>query len=115
MWLLVSMALSSTIVVLSLLHGNAWIVRTTPRPLQKLLHVVFYAALAASLLMAQSSFHVDPRFAPLLVGLGAIGLGAMLQWLQAFQLGRFARISDLALDASGVIVGVAIWLVICHE
>ena len=115
MWLVISLALSATIVVLSLLHGSAWIVRTTPRPLQKLLHVAFYAALMASVLMAQSSFHGDPRFTPLLVGIGAIGLGAMLQWLQGFQPGRFARISDVALDTLGVIVGVALWLLTTHE
>ena len=111
MWIAASLILTATIVVLSLLRGSAWIVRTMPRALQKLVHVVFYAALAASLLMALSSVHLDRRIAVPIVGIGAIALGSTLEWLQAFRPGRFARISDIARDTAGVILGVAIWLV----
>jgi VanZ family protein len=110
MWLAVSLILAATIAVLSLLRGSAWIVRVTPSPLQRVLHVLFYAALVACLLLAQSSFYVDPRVAVPVVGVGALAFGATLERLQGYRPGRFARVSDFMRDGAGVILGVAIWL-----
>jgi VanZ family protein len=111
MWLVVSLTLTATILVLTLLRGDVWIVRATPRPLQKLLHFLFYAGLAISLLATQSSYGLNQRIAVLLTVALAIGFGATLEWLQTLRPGRTARVADIARDAAGVILGVAIWLV----
>lgn len=110
MWPAISLVLAITISVLSLLHGSTWIVRVTPSPIQKVLHVGFYAALVGCLLMAQSSLDVHPWFGVPLVGFGALALGATLQRLQAYRPGRFARVTDFMRDGTGVILGVAVWL-----
>ncbi len=107
----ISVTLTVAIAVLSLLRGEAWIVRITPRPLQKLLHIGFYAALAISLLTTQSSVGMELRIALPLILIGSIAFAALVQALQTFRPGRFARISDVALDAGGVVLGAAIWWV----
>jgi len=86
-------------------------VRSAPMPLQKLLHVAFYAALVVSLLMTRACVGCDPRISIPLVAIGALGLGALLEWLQARRPGRFARIADVALDGIGVILGIVVWWV----
>ena len=108
---LVSLILMATITLLSLLRGDAWVVRVTPRPIQKALHIVFYAALAFGVLSAQVVFDLPQRISIPLTVFSVLAFSAVLEWLQSFRPGRFPRAADVALDAIGVILGVAICLI----
>jgi len=109
-WVACSLTLMVTIVALSLLPGDAWIVRVTPQPVQKMLHVAFYAVLAFVLVSAAVEFDMTRRTAIPLIVVGAIALGAVLEWLQSFRPRRFRRMADVIRDAVGVTLGIAIWL-----
>src|SRR5512147_1985625 len=108
MWLAISLGLVALIALLSLLGSEAWIVRVTPSPLQKLLHVVFYAALTISLLNSRPSVDVDPFWLGM-CGIGATALGGAIEWMQSFRPGRRGRLSDVSRNVVGVIAGEWLW------
>jgi len=113
----VTLVFAGLIVALSVTPGIArpgdnafvWIVVNTPEPLQKLMHVAVYAALA--LLWMWTLESVESRTLRIaLAFLATIGLGAALEWYQTQVPGRFGSLFDVALNALGAIVGLAMAL-----
>jgi len=113
----VTLVFAGLIVALSVTPGIArpgdnafvWIVVNTPEPLQKLMHVAVYAALA--LLWIWTLESVESRTLRVaLAFLATIGLGAALEWYQTQVPGRFGSLFDVALNALGAIVGLALAL-----
>ena len=113
----VTLVFAGLIVALSVTPGIArpgdnafvWIVVNTPAPLQKLMHVAVYAALA--LLWMWTLESVESRTLRIaLAFLATIGLGAALEWYQTQVPGRFGSLFDVALNALGAIVGLAMAL-----
>ncbi len=88
-----------------------WIVVNTPGPLQKFMHVAAYAALAMLWMWTLES--VDSRIVRIAVTIIAtIGFGTVLEWLQIRVPGRFGTIFDVALNALGALVGLALALLL---
>ena len=81
-----------------------WLVVNTSTWVQKTLHVVVYALLAALLVWALDD--VESRRVRLLLALvSAVGLGAALEWYQLRVPGRFGNVTDVLLNAAGAILG----------
>jgi VanZ family protein len=107
------------VVILSVTPGRAqpgdsifvWLVVNTPTPLQKLMHVAIYAALA--LLLMWSLEAIESRTARIaLTFLLTVSIGAVLEWYQTFVPGRFGTIIDALLNAIGAVAGLLIGLLI---
>ena len=81
-----------------------WLVTNTSASVQKMLHVVVYALLAALLVWALDD--IDSRRMRLLFAfVAAVGLGAALEWYQLRVPGRFGNIGDALLNAAGAVLG----------
>ena len=107
------------VVVLSVTPGKSqtgdsifvWLVANTPTPVQKLMHVVIYAALVG--LWAWTLEAIESRFIRFLLAfLIAISLGSALEWYQTRVPGRFGTLVDALLNALGAIAGLLAALVI---
>jgi len=117
-WLL-TILFVGLVVILSVTPGRAqpgdsifvWLVVNTPTPLQKLMHVAIYAALA--LLVMWSLEAVESRTARIaLTFVLTVSLGAVLEWYQTLVPGRFGTIIDALLNAIGAVAGLLIGLLI---
>ena len=117
-WLITIMFVG-LVVILSVTPGRAqpgdsifvWLVVNTPTPLQKLMHVAIYAALA--LLVMWSLEAVESRTARIaLTFVLTVSLGAVLEWYQTLVPGRFGTIIDALLNAIGAVAGLLIGLLI---
>ena len=107
------------VVILSITPGKSqpgdsmfvWLVVHTPTPVQKLMHLVIYAALVV--LWAWTLEAIESRAVRLLLAfLIAIGLGSMLEWYQTKIPGRFGTIVDALLNAFGAVAGLLAALVL---
>ena len=117
-WLL-TILFVGLVVILSVTPGRAqpgdsifvWLVVNTPTPLQKLMHIAIYAALA--LLLMWSLEAVESRTARIaLTFVLTVSLGAVLEWYQTLVPGRFGTIIDALLNAIGAVAGLLIGLLI---
>lgn len=106
------LALIAAIVVLSVTPGDArpednafnWLVVTTPVPVQKLMHFVVYAGLAA--IWAWTLEGVGSRW--MRVGIAfalSVALGIALEWYQTRVPGRFGALTDVLLNTAGALAG----------
>jgi VanZ family protein len=101
------------LLVLSLTPGHAqpgdtgfsWLIQATPKLLQKSMHVVCYAGLAALCMWTlqphvrhKASLYALSLLIPLVYGGG-------LEWGQTAVPGRFANIMDLLLNGLGALIG----------
>lgn len=110
-WLLTA-AFVALIVVLSVTPDRSrpgdtvfhWLVTNTATWLQKVLHVLVYAALAALLVWALDSVE-SRRLRMMLALVAAVALGATLEWYQLRVPGRFGNIGDVLLNAGGAVIG----------
>ena len=81
-----------------------WLVTNTSTWLQKIFHVVAYAALAGMIFWAAE--HIPSRRVRVAIALsGAIALGAALEWYQLRVPGRFGNLTDILLNSAGAILG----------
>lgn len=88
-----------------------WIIVRTPDLVQKIMHVAVYAALA--LLWMWTLESVESRVVRIALTLIAtIGLGAVLEWHQTRVPGRFGTLFDVALNALGALLGLAMALLL---
>jgi VanZ family protein len=105
-----SLALLATAVVvgLSMLPGSAVIIRVVPKRVQKAMHVVAYAILAALWSGTFLFLGLEPlRRCALAAGLAG-SMGALLEYIQRYRPGRYSSWSDVARNALGAVVGAAI-------
>ena len=109
----ITLAFAGIVVILSITPGIerpgdtifGWLIVNTATPLQKALHVVVYAALAALWMWTLAS--VESRVARIALTLVlTVGLGATLEWHQTQVPGRFGTLADVVLNAVGAIAGV---------
>jgi len=107
------------VVILSITPGKSqpgdsmfvWLVVHTPTPVQKLMHLVIYAALVV--LWAWTLEAIESRAVRLLLAfLIAISLGSVLEWYQTKIPGRFGTIVDALLNAFGAVAGLLAALVL---
>ena len=88
-----------------------WIIVRTPGLVQNIMHVAVYAALA--LLWMWTLESVESRIVLIALTLIAtIGLGAVLEWHQTRVPGRFGTLFDVALNALGALLGLAMALLL---
>jgi hypothetical protein len=88
-----------------------WMVAKTPTLVQKAMHVVTYAMLAV--LWVWTLDAIQSRTQRMLFAvIIAISFGAALESYQTRVPGRFGTIYDVALNASGALIGVAIALLL---
>ncbi len=81
-----------------------WIVVNAPQPLQKLMHVAVYSALA--LLWMWTLESIESRSLRIaLVILATVGFGIVLEWYQTQVPGRFGTIIDVLLNVVGTLIG----------
>lgn len=115
---LITLVFIGIIIVLSVtpdrgLPGDSifsWLVVNTAPPIQKLLHVVCYAMIAA--LWAWTLDAVEPRPLRLAIALTlTIGLGAVLEWYQTQIPGRFGTLADVMLNSIGALAGLIVAIV----
>ena len=109
---LITLAFVALIVVLSVTPGKSqygdtafvWLVEHTPKLVQKLMHLVCYAAMTA--MFAWSLETIKSLTARLLLSLIlALALGAALEWYQTKIPGRFGTILDVVLNTIGALLG----------
>lgn len=108
-----TLSLMALLAAVSMVPGQArpgdsafvWMVAKTPTLLQKTMHVFAYAALA--LLWIWTLDAIQSRTQRVIVAiLIAVSFGAALEWYQTRVPGRFGTLYDVALNASGVLLGV---------
>lgn len=82
-----------------------WAIAKTPTLLQKTLHVFVYALLV--LLWVWTLEAIESKWLRIVVAVGvAVSFGAALEWYQTRVPGRFGTLFDVALNASGALLGV---------
>lgn len=115
--LIITLIFMGLVLAASIVPGQArpgdsifvWLVAATPTPVQKILHVVVYAAL--TLLWVWTLQLLQSKPLRLLIALGvAIAFGAAMEWYQTRVPGRFGTLADVALNAIGAIVGLLLAL-----
>ena len=112
---LITIAFVVVIVLLSVTPGReqagdtvfGWLVANTATPVQKTLHVVVYATLAALWMWTLADLE-SKLLRIALALLLSIGLGAALEWYQTQVPGRFGTLADVLLNAVGAIAGVVL-------
>jgi hypothetical protein len=117
-WLIV-LAFVAMIIASSIAPGRAqpddtvfsWLVVNTAAPVQKVLHVVMYAALVVLWMWALEATGSRMPRALLSVTL-AIGLGAVLEWCQLSVPGRFGSFADVLLNSAGAIAGLLLAMIL---
>jgi hypothetical protein len=88
-----------------------WVIVRTPTLIQKIMHVATYAALALSWMWTLAS--IESRLLRIaLTIIATIGLGAILEWQQTRVPGRFGTVFDVALNAIGALIGLALALLL---
>lgn len=88
-----------------------WVIVRTPTLIQKIMHVATYAALALSWMWTLAS--IESRLLRIaLTIIATIGLGAILEWQQTRIPGRFGTVFDVALNAIGALIGLALALLL---
>ena len=88
-----------------------WVIVRTPTLIQKIMHVTTYAALAMSWMWTLDS--IESRTVRIaLTIIATIGLGAILEWHQTRVPGRFGTVFDVALNALGATIGLALALLL---
>jgi len=88
-----------------------WLVANTPTPLQKIMHVVIYAALVV--LWAWTLEAIASRNLRLFLAfVMAVSIGSALEWYQTQVPGRFGTLVDALLNVVGAIVGLVVALLI---
>jgi VanZ family protein len=95
------------ILLVSVLPGDARIVRAVPRQLQKALHLLAYAALAALWSTALAPTGLGPLARGGVAAGLATALGALIEYVQRFRPGRYGTWADVALNAGGALLGAA--------
>ncbi len=112
-----TLAVLLLIVAVSTVPGHArpgdsafvWLVAATPTPLQKILHVIAYAALAMLWMWTLGGIQSSPiRVATALAITIATGVG--LEWYQTTVPGRYGTLTDIILNAGGAVSGVILAL-----
>lgn len=112
---IVTLAYVGVIIALSIAPGIekpgdsvfSWLVVNTATPLQKIMHVAVYAALAAVWMWTLAP--VESRATRIALTLAAtLGLGAILEWHQTTVPGRFGTVTDVLLNLVGAIIGLLI-------
>ena len=110
--LLLTLLTVAVVVVISTIPGTgspgdstfSWLLASTPRQVQKLLHVVFYAMLTFLCIWTLEGIRSTAwRFALALIMI--VGLGIALEWSQTRIPGRFGSAMDVVLNTGGAIVG----------
>jgi hypothetical protein len=109
---LIVLVFIAIIVALSITPGRAqpgdtvfsWLYVNTAAPVQKVLHLVIYAALVMLWMWALEAVGSRSLRAVLSVTL-AIGLGAVLEWYQLSVPGRFGTLTDVLLNSAGAFIG----------
>ena len=114
---IITLILAAIVVTLSISPGVArsgdnifvWIIVRTPTLIQKIMHVATYATLAMSWMWALES--IESRTVRIsLTIIVTVGLGTVLEWYQTRVPGRFGTVFDVALNAIGATIGLALAL-----
>ena len=115
----ITLIFAAIVVVLSISPGVerpgdnifVWFIVRTPSFIQKIMHVTTYAALAMSWMWTLDS--IESRTVRIaLTIIATIGLGAVLEWHQTRVPGRFGTLFDVALNALGATIGLALALLL---
>jgi VanZ family protein len=109
---LLTLVLYATIVMLSVASGEAspgdgvfvWAVAVTPTVVQKLLHILAYALLTASLVWTLNRIRSIASRLAAAFAIAAL-TGAALEWFQTMVPGRFGTLTDVVLNAGGAVFG----------
>ena len=112
-WLIIALLVTALVVVSttparSQVGDSAfeWLVAVTPMPMQKVLHVALYALLSFLIVWAaENADRAMVRYTAAFAG--AVILGAALEWAQTRIPGRFGNLTDILLNASGALLGLA--------
>mgnify|MGYP001553822704 FL=1 len=116
---LITLAFVALIVVLSVTPGKSqygdtmfvWLIEHTPTLVQKLMHLVCYAAMTA--LFAWSLETIESLTGRLLLSLLlAMALGASLEWFQINIPGRFGTLMDVILNSIGAVLGLLVAMIL---
>ena len=116
---LITLAFIAVIVLLSVTPDRpqpgdtvfAWLITHTSTPVQKLLHVACYAAIA--LLWAWTLESIESRVLRLIIAFVlTVGIGATLEASQTRIPGRYGSITDVLLNALGAVLGLLAALLI---
>ena len=114
---IITLILAAIVVALSISPGVkqsggnifVWVIVRTPTLMQKIMHVVTYATLAISWMWTLES--IESRTVQIsLTIIATVGVGAVLEWHQTRVPGRFGTIFDVALNAIGAAIGLALAL-----
>lgn len=119
---LITLLFVGIVVVLSVTPGRfqtgdsifVWWVANTPAPLQKLMHVVVYAALAMLFMWSLESIGSQITRIVLTLVL-SLSLGITLEWFQTMVPGRFGTLVDVLLNVTGTIVGLVAAALLLQE
>jgi hypothetical protein len=119
---LITLLFVGIVVVLSVTPGRfqtgdsifVWWVANTPTPLQKLMHVAVYAALAMLFMWSLESIGSQITRVVLTLVL-SLGLGITLEWFQTMVPGRFGTLVDVLLNVTGIIVGLVAAALLLQE
>ena len=82
----------------------SWLFANTAPPVQKLLHVVIYAVLAALWMWTLAGIASTPARLALSLAL-TLALGVVLEWYQTTVPGRYGTITDILLNMLGTVLG----------
>lgn len=85
----------------------SWLATKTPAPVQKLLHVCFYAVLALLLVWTLDGIQTW-TYRLLIAFIIAVAFGAVMEWCQTMVPGRHGTMFDVALNAAGAALGLLV-------
>ena len=109
---LITLGFVVLVVVLSVIPGKSqtddsifvWLIASTPTLVQKLMHVVIYAALV--FLWAWTLEHIESQLIRLVTAFAlATSLGVALEWYQTTIPGRYGTLLDVLLNGLGAVAG----------
>jgi len=116
---IITLILAAIVVALSISPGVeqsgdnifVWVIVRTPTLIQKIMHIATYAALAMCWMWTLES--IESRAVQIsLTIIATVGLGAVLEWHQTSVPGRFGTVFDVALNALGAAIGLALALLL---
>ena len=116
---IITLILAAIVVALSISPGVeqsgdnifVWVIVRTPTLIQKIMHIATYAALAMCWMWTLES--IESRAVQIsLTVIATVGLGAVLEWHQTNIPGRFGTVFDVALNALGAAIGLALALLL---
>ena len=102
---LVATASAVLIACLSLARGDARLIAAVPSWMAPIGHVVLYGLLAFACTRCLQGLAITTHVAALAAALLATGFGAAMEFAQRWRPGRFARASDVLVDAIGATLG----------